>query len=236
VTPLILDASDVSKAYGALRPLRIARLSVAAGESVAILGLDQPAAEMLLNLITGATLSDRGDVRTFGKSTAAIADSAEWLAHVDRFGIVSERAVLLDGLSVIQNLAIPFTLEIEPPPDEVRVRAERLAAEVGVDAAKWPRPVREIDVATRARVRLARALALDPEVLLIEHLSAGLEREAAVSLGAGIRRVAEHRGAALIAATADREFAHAIAARVLTLDPATGRLSERRGWLRGRRG
>jgi ABC-type transporter Mla maintaining outer membrane lipid asymmetry ATPase subunit MlaF len=235
VTPLLLELSDVSKAYGALRPLRIARLSVAAGESVAILGLDLPAAEMLLNLITGATLPDRGEVRTFGRSTAAIVDSHEWLAHVDRFGIVSERAVLLDGLSVTQNLAIPFTLEVEPPPDEVRERAERLAAEAGVAAAAWPRPVGEVDAATRGRVRFGRALALDPEVLLIEHLSAGLEREAAVSLGAGIRRVAERRGAALIAATADREFARAIAARVLTLDPATGRLSERRNWLRGLR-
>jgi len=236
VTPLVIEISEVSKAYGALRPLRIARLSIAAGESVAILGLDQPAAEMLLNLITGATLPDRGDVQALGRSTAAIADSTEWLAHVDRFGIVSERAVLLDGLSVTQNLAIPFTLEVEPPPDEVRERAERLAAEAGLDAAVWPRPVGEIDAVTRARVRLARALALDPEMLLIEHLSAGLPREATVSLGTGIRRVAERRGAALIAATADREFAQAIAARVLTLDPATGKLSERGGWFRGRRG
>jgi len=39
----------------------------------------------------------------------------DWLAAVDRFGIVSERAVLLDVLSVVQNLAVPFTLEIEPP-------------------------------------------------------------------------------------------------------------------------
>ena len=50
-----------------------------------------------------------------GRPTSAINDSADWLATVDRFGIVSERAVLLDQLTVIQNLAMPFTLDIEPP-------------------------------------------------------------------------------------------------------------------------
>jgi ABC-type transporter Mla maintaining outer membrane lipid asymmetry ATPase subunit MlaF len=236
VTPALIELSDVSKAYGALRPLRIARLSVAAGESVAIIGLDQPGAEVFLNLLTGATLPDRGGIQVFGRSTSAIADSTEWLAFVDRFGIVSERAVLLEGLSVAQNLAVPYTLEIEPPPDDVRAKIEALAEEVGIDAGAWSRAIREIDAAARARVRLARALALDPAVLLVEHLSAGLPREQAAPLGASIRRVAGRRGAAVITATADLEFARAVASRVLRLEPATGTLSERRGWLRGRLG
>ena len=49
----------------------------------------------------------------FGRSTLEIADSADWLATLDRFGIVSDRAALLDALSVVQNLAMPFTLEID---------------------------------------------------------------------------------------------------------------------------
>ncbi len=236
MTSPLIEIADVAKAYGALRPLRMARLSVAPGELVAIVGLDQPAAEMLVNLVTGATLPDGGDVRAFGRSTSAIADSADWLAHVDRFGIVSERAVLLDGLSVTQNLAIPFTLEIEPPPDDVRQRVEALADETGIDASVWSRLAGEIDSTMRARVRLARALALDPPVLLVEHFTAGVPREAAQPLGATIRRVAARRGAAVIAATGDLEFARALGGRVLTLDPATGKLSERRGWLRIRRG
>ncbi len=235
MTPTLIELSDISKAYGALRPLRIASLSVAAGEAVAIVGLDGPAAEMFLNLLTGATLPDSGGVQAFGRPTSAIADATEWLAFVDRFGIVSERAVLLDGLSIVQNLAVPFTLEIEPPPDDVRALVEALAAEVGLDAAALSRPVGEIDATTRARVRLARALALDPAILLLEHLSAGVPPGEAASLGASIRRVAERRGAAVIAATADLEFARALTPRVLTLEPATGKLSARWGWLPGRR-
>ena len=103
----------------------------APGEQVAILGLDQHAAEVFVNLITGATLPDQGGVTLFGRSTESISDSAEWLALVDRFGILSERAVLLEALSVVQNIAVPFTLEIEPPPDDVRHRAEALSGRSG---------------------------------------------------------------------------------------------------------
>jgi ABC-type transporter Mla maintaining outer membrane lipid asymmetry ATPase subunit MlaF len=232
VTSAVIELSDVSKNYGGLRPLRIARLAVEPGEQVAIIGLDQPAAEVFLNLLTGATLPDSGDVHVFGRPTASIADSAQWLAFVDRFGIVSERAVLLEQLSVIQNLAVPFTLEIEPPPPDVLDRAAALAHEVGIDGSTSNCAVGGLDPASRARVRLARALALDPAVLLVEHLSAGVPRRDVRTLGASIRSVAARRGAALVAATADVEFARAIARRVLTLDPATGTLSERGRWFR----
>ena len=129
MTGAVLEFSGTSKEYGGLRPLRIAALRVDAGDRVAILGFDQPSAEVFVNLATGATLPDAGDVSVFGRPTRAIDDSSDWLATVDRFGIVSERAVLLDGLTVVQNLAMPFTLEIEPPPGRVRqARAEGAGA------------------------------------------------------------------------------------------------------------
>ena len=218
----------MSKDYRGLRPLRIAELRVAAGDHVAILGLDQASAEVFVNLATGATLPDAGDVSIFGRPTKAINDSADWLATVDRFGIVSERAVLLDALTVIQNLAMPFTLEIEPPPDEVRVRAEALAREVGLPETSWTKPVAELDAAGWVRVRFGRAIALDPAILLLEHVSARLARDGVVALGAKMRAVAAGRGIALVAATADETFAQAVAGRVLMLEPATGRLKEQR--------
>ena len=234
MTP-VLELSDVSKDYRGLRPLRIARLVVGAAEQVAILGWDGPAAEVFVNLVTGTTLPDRGDVKVFGRPTADVGDSADWLALVDRFGMVSERAVLLDQLSVIQNLAVPFTLDIEPPPDEVRERASALASEVRLPDAMWSRPVRDLDQASRVRVRLGRALALDPAVVLLEHASVGLTREDRAVLGADVRAIARGRGAATVTLTRDEDFAAAVATRVLTVDPATGRLTERRsGWF-GRR-
>jgi ABC-type lipoprotein export system ATPase subunit len=231
VTPA-LELSGVVKDYRGLRPLRIDGLSAAPGDQLAILGLDRASAEMLINLITGATLPDRGDVRVFGQATTAIRDSDEWMTFVDRFGIVSERAVLLEAMSVVQNLAIPLSLEVEPMPDELRQRATALAREVELPQDGWERRVADLDEASRVRVRLGRALALGPSVVLLEHPTAQVPRGEVVALGRDVRAILARRGAVGLTLTADRAFADAVAARALTLDPSTGRLAAARaGWL-----
>jgi ABC-type polar amino acid transport system ATPase subunit len=230
---MILEVAEVSKSYGALRPLRLQRLALAADERVAIVGLEQGAAEILINLLTGATLPDQGEIRLFGRATADIADSSDWLATVDRFGIVSDRAVLLDQLSVVQNLAMPFTLNVEPPPADVRAQAESLAREVGIPSASLDMTIAAVDDAVRARVRLGRALALGPQVLLLEHATATLTRETAKMFGRDVRAIAARRGIAVLALTADDAFAREVAGTVLVHNPATGGLTEkRRGWFR----
>jgi ABC-type polar amino acid transport system ATPase subunit len=236
VTPPLVEIAAVSKDYRGLRPLRIQDLTVSNGESVALVGFDRPAAEVLVNLLTGATLPDAGRIAVFGRSTHEIADSDDWLSLVDRFGIVTDRAVLLDSLSVLQNLAVPFTLEIEPLGDAARTRASVLAREVGLSEARWDAPVASLDPADAVRVRVARACALDPSLLLLEHASASLSPADVAAVGAEIRALAARRRAALVALTADEPFARAVAARVLHWDPANGRLAAKRGWFRGRLG
>ena len=220
----ILELNGVSKQYGALRPLRIEHLVVSAGEHVAILGLDQPAAEVLIGLITGASLPDTGQVTVFGRSTADIADSTDWLTSLDRFGIVSQRAALLEPLTVVQNLALPFSLDIEPPSPELAGRAAQLAREVGLADELLSEAVTVLNAAGRMRIHLARALAFDPGVLLVEHPSANLARHEGAALGDAIRRVATQRTAAVITITADVDYARAAVERPLRLDPANGRL------------
>jgi ABC-type polar amino acid transport system ATPase subunit len=224
----VLELSSVSKQYGALRPLRLDGLKIAVGEHVALMGLDQPAAEVFINLVTGASLPDTGTVRVVGRSTAEIADSSDWLSTLDRFGIVSDRAVLLDPLSSVQNLAMPFSLEIEPPPPEIREQAIGLAREVGLAEHAWDRSVAELSPVDRVRLRVARALALNPPIVVFEHASATVSRADVTPLGRDIRAALARRGAAGIALTMDREFAAAVATRILTLEPATGRCTEGR--------
>jgi ABC-type lipoprotein export system ATPase subunit len=223
-----LELTLVSKSYGALRPLRIEQLTMGSADQVAILGLDQPAAEVLVNLITGASVPDTGEVRVFGRPTVAISDSEEWLAALDRFGIVSERAVLLEALTVIQNLAIPFSLDIEPPPEDIRRQAVALAHEIRLDAALFDERAVDLDAVARLRVRFARALALSPALLLLEHPSASLTPRDRPKVAHDMRAAAEHRRTAALTVTADPEFAAAVARRVFTLEPATGRLRPHR--------
>jgi putative ABC transport system ATP-binding protein len=229
VSDPVLELADVSKDYHGLRPLRISSLTVAPGEHVALLGFDQSTAEIFVNLVTGATLPDRGQIRLFGRATADISDSADWLTVVDRFGIVSRRAVLLDSLTVVQNLAMPFTLDVEPPSAEIRARALALAEEVGLAASTLDRPVGELDPMGVFSVRLARAVALDPAVLLFEHPTAEIDRAGVAQLASRCRAVSSGRNIAAVTVTADAEFAAAAASRVLTLEPASGRLISA-GW------
>jgi putative ABC transport system ATP-binding protein len=227
-----LEISGVIKDYRGLRPLRIEQLRAAPGEQIAVLGLDAPSAEILVNLITGTTLPDRGEIRVFGELTSAIADSDAWMTFVDRLGIVSERAVLLDALSVVQNLAIPFSLDVEPLSSELAARAQSLAQEVGLASTVLENSVGGLEQTDRVRVRLGRALALNPALVLIEHPSSNVGRDQVAPLGRDIRKIVATRGAAGITLTADKEMAEAVADRALTLDPATGRLTRlRTTWL-----
>jgi len=77
----ILEMRRVIKSYNALRPLRIAQLSIVAGARVAVAGIDAPGAEVMLNLVTGASLPDEGEVRVFGRTTSEVSDGDEWEFH-----------------------------------------------------------------------------------------------------------------------------------------------------------
>lgn len=229
---MLIEIRDVQKDYRGLRPLRIRRLDVRRGQTLALLGFDQITAELFVNLVTGAAVPDTGEVRLFGQSTAAIADPDAWLASLDRFGIVSERAVLLDALTVAQNLAVPLTLELEPLPEAVRAQAAALAAEVGLDPSVLGQSAGPLPPAARQRVRLARAVALNPRVLLAEHPTASLPPDDTAAFAADLSALAARRGLASIVLTADRAFAAAAARDVLTLNPATGDLAAATGWRR----
>jgi predicted ABC-type transport system involved in lysophospholipase L1 biosynthesis ATPase subunit len=231
VSDPVLELTDVSKDYHGLRPLRIANLSVGPGDQVALVGFDQTSAEVFVNLVTGATLPDRGSVRLLGRATGDIADANDWLTVVDRVGIVSPRAVLLTSLSVVQNLAMPYTLEVEPPSSDVRERAVALALETGLPKASLDRAVAELDSVDGVLVRLARALALGPAIVLFEHPTAEVALADVTRLAARCRAVTSRRNVATVVLTADREFAAASSARVLDWEPASGRLTTRGGWL-----
>ena len=223
MTDIVL-ATGVSKSYGALRPLRIERLALAQAERVALVGLDQPAAEVLTSLLTGATLPDTGEIRVFDRPTHAIDQAEDWLQSLDRFGVVTHRAPLLAGLTAIQNLALPFSLEIEPPSEQVRQQATALARDVRLPAAAWNARVGDLDAASQPRIRLARALALNPALVLLEHPGAAVDARDRLALARDIRAFLVERQVAAVVITADRQLAATVAPRVLVLDPATGRL------------
>ena len=231
MTAPLLEMTSVLKTYGGLRPLRVDRLVMGAGDRVALLGLDAAAAEVFVNLLTGASLPEQGRVALFGTDTASINDSDEWLALLERLGIVSARAVLLNDLTVAQNLATAYTLSIDPVSDEVMADVRRLAAEAGIEPDWLDRRVAEAPAHVRPLCHLAKALALNPALLVLEHANAFAPKDAP-ALARRVGAAARARGLAVLVVTADEAFARAAAGRVLALSAATGELKERAGWRR----
>jgi ABC-type transporter Mla maintaining outer membrane lipid asymmetry ATPase subunit MlaF len=224
----VLEIDRIVKDYRGLRPLRIESLALGEGERVSLSGLDAVASEVLTNLVTGAALPDRGEIRVFGRSTAELSSGEEWLSWLDRFGILTERAVMLDALPVSQNLAIPFTLQIETPPPEVVAAVDGLAREVGLAAAWLDCRLAETPPDVQARVRLARAIALGPAILLLDHPTASVPRAAVRALAADVVRLAGARGLTALAVTEDSTFASALGGRRLRLNAASGALTRDR--------
>jgi len=229
----VLRIANVRKAYSGLRPLRINDLSIAAGERVALSGLDAGAAEVLVNLITGASLPDEGEVLVLDRSTASIADGEAWLEWLDRFGIVSLRAVLLDAATLLQNLAMPITLDIEPVQPDVVAKVTVMARDAGIEEQWLERPVAALDAAIQIRAHLVRAIALEPSLLILEHPTARLAPGEGKTFGEIVARVAGARGLATLIISEDEPFTAAAATRRLALQGATGELKPPRKRLFG---
>jgi predicted ABC-type transport system involved in lysophospholipase L1 biosynthesis ATPase subunit len=224
VSASLLDISGLVKDYQALRPLRIKSLVVAPGDVLAVSGLDAQAAETFVHLVTGATLPDSGDVSLFGQNTRAIADGGAWLKSLDGIGMVTSRGIVVEMFTVLQNIALSFTLEVDPIDPDVLPQAAALAREVGLAPSDFDLAAGRVRADAPMRIHLARALALGPRLLIAEHPSANLPRESVTAFGADLARIARSRGLALLALTADDELAKAIGGQRLELVAATGEL------------
>jgi ABC-type transporter Mla maintaining outer membrane lipid asymmetry ATPase subunit MlaF len=228
---VLVRLRGVSKDYRSLRPLRIAELDLTPGRSLALLGFDQTMAEVFVDLITAAILPDSGEVIAFGTHTSSIADPGSWLTTLDQFGLFTERAVLVEQFTVEQNLALPLSITVEPMTSGIRAQVAELASEIGL-ANDLVRQAGVLGPGARARIRLGRALALSPSVLVAEHPNATLSAQEAAALATDMSRIIETRGMASIVLTADQSFARAVAKEVLVLEPATGALKPASSWRR----
>ena len=154
------------------------------------------------------------------------------LRTLDRFGLLTERAVLVEQFTVEQNLAIPYSLAVEELSQDLKARVAALAEEGGFGPAELARQSGVLPPLGRLRLRLGRALAMRPHVLLAEHPNATLAPDEAARFGADLKRIVRDRGMAALVLTADQDFGRAVADEVLVLHPATGTLKSSSVWRR----
>ncbi len=227
----LIDLRGVIKDHGGPESLRIEALTVHFGDRVVVSGLDRASAETFVHLVSGAALPDAGTVVVGGTDTRAIATDTEWLVSLDRFGIVTHRAVLLESLPVAANLALPMTLAIDPMSPDVRAHVEVLATAAGLGLDTLDGPVAALDSLARVRLHLARALATAPQVLLLERPTSELSSQAACeAFGRSLRAAADARRVGFLALSDDPDFVRESGAVHLQLNLATGALVRKRRW------
>src|SRR3984885_1223335 len=213
----VVAVEKVFRSFGSLKVLNGVSLRVNQGETLAVLGRSGTGKSVLLRLIIGLDTPDSGSICIHGNAIAGLA--------LDRMGEIRKKrsfliqqGALYDSLTVQENVAFPLEHHRRDMAKSERSdRVRQLLAEVGLegDIDKMPS---DISGGMQKRVGLARALALEPEILLLDEPTAGLDPISSAEIGELILKLQRERQMASIVVTHDLHSAKTIAGRLALLN------------------
>ena len=206
--PSAIRLVGLSKAFGSLTVLDDVTLDVRRGHALCILGRSGTGKSVTLKSIVGLIRPDHGEVYV-GDDAITELDS-RGLSRVRRnIGFLFQNSALFDSISVGENVAFPLRRHTDLSPREIEQKARAKLAAVGLeqDYAKMPA---ELSGGMRKRAALARAMALDPPILLADEPSAGLDPITAEEIDLLLVRTKE-AGATLVVVTHNIPSARTIA-------------------------
>lgn len=205
-----VELRHVGKSFGSHQVLRDVNLSIAQGEFVAIVGFSGAGKTTLVNLIAGLLLPDRGTAQVDGHDIRG--------PGPDR-GMVFQNYALLPWLTVHENIALAVdTLFPDWPADKRRAHTERHIALVNLTPAANKLP-RQLSGGMRQRVSVARALAMDPRILLLDEPLSALDALTRGTLQKEIERIWEQDRKTVVMITNDVDEALLLADRIVPLSP-----------------
>lgn len=171
-TPAV-ELRHVSKAFGNLRVLDDVSLAVPAGRAVCILGRSGTGKSVTLKHIVGLLAPDSGQVLVEGEDITPL-KGADLSRVRQRIGLLFQNAALFDSISVGENVAFPLRRHTRMTDEEIRARAQDLLAQVGLEREYDKMPA-DLSGGMKKRAGLARALVLEPPIVLADEPSAGLD-------------------------------------------------------------
>ena len=213
----VIIVEDLHKSFGSQKVLNGVSLRVNRGETLAVLGRSGTGKSVLLRIIIGLEKPDSGSVRIHGQDIAGLA--LDRLGEIRiKMGFLFQHAALYDSLTVEQNVAFPLQHHNKKMSKSDRTdRVRKLLAEVGMEAAVAKMPS-DISGGMQKRVGLARALALEPDILLLDEPTAGLDPISSGEIDDLVLKLQQEHHMASIVVTHDLHSAKTIAGRLAILN------------------
>jgi phospholipid/cholesterol/gamma-HCH transport system ATP-binding protein len=212
-----IAVEDLHKSFGSQTVLNKISLTVSRGETLAVLGRSGTGKSVLLRLIIGLEKPDSGSVLIHGQDIAGL--GLDQLGEIRiKMGFLFQHAALYDSLTVEQNVAFPLRHHRKTmSKSEQNDRVMQLLAEVGMEGHLEKMPS-DISGGMQKRVGLARALALEPDILLLDEPTAGLDPISSGEIDDLVLKLqAEHHMASIVV-THDLHSAKTIADRLALLN------------------
>ena len=214
----LVRLEQVAVSFGRHLVLRDISLSVGHGETVAIIGESGCGKTVLLKAIIGLLRPDHGSVHFDGQNLTRMSERD--LTHQRiRFGFLFQQAALFDSMTVAQNVAFPLRQHTQRPPDEIRQIVVSRLLEVGLSESVLGRKPAELSGGMRKRVGLARALVMEPELMLYDEPTTGLDPIMSDVINELIIHTRAHHPVTSIVVTHDMRTARKVADRIVMLYP-----------------
>lgn len=212
---MAIEIDDVYKAFGEQEVLRGFTLDVPDGEVVSVIGPSGSGKSTTLKSVIGLVTPDAGEVRIDGVSVHALKQDDLYEIR-SKVGYVFQFAALFDSMTIAENVAMGLRRMTELAPEEIDERVAQALARVDLEGVDEKFPA-ELSGGMRKRAGLARAIALEPQYLLYDEPTTGLDPLTVTMVDRLILKMRDELGVTSLVITHDIDSAYRISDRVAML-------------------